>query len=237
MTTASSVNLPYTSGVRHAGPPLLVPAILYAALFALGLLFLFKLATSPYTPPFAEQADILSYFRSNSAGVRLNGFFQFAASIPLGIFASTAVSRLNFLEVRAAGTTIALFGGIGASIFLAICGLSQWVMARPEVLVDASLLRAWQDIAYVTGGVGHIALTGLLLAGLSIPSMMFRLLPRALCIFGIVLAVLSEVSTLSLIFPSTTLLLLVRFPTFVWIILCGATLAHRRVPRSSNIEN
>jgi hypothetical protein len=167
----------------------------------------------------------------------LNGFFQFAASIPLGIFASTAISRLNYLGVRAAGTTIALFGGIGASIFLAICGLSQWVMARPEVLDDASLLRGLQDIAYVTGGVGHIALMGLLLAGLSIPSMMFGLLPRFLCIFGIVLAGLSEISTLSLIFPSTTLLLLVRFPTFVWIILCGAMLAHRRVRQSSGIEN
>lgn len=233
MTTSSSIDTSTLRGSRHPGPPLVLPAISYTVLFAAGLAFLFSMASMPYAPPFASENAILEYFRSNPTGVRLNGFFQLAASIPLGIFTAVAVSRLQFLGVRAAGLTIALFGGIGASLFLAICGLVQYVMSQPEALADAAVLRSLQELSFAIGGAGHIALTGLLLAGISIPSWFHGFLPRRICIFGIVLAVLSEVSILSLIFPAFTLLLLVRFPSFVWMILCGITLARYRLKNPS----
>jgi hypothetical protein len=40
---------------------------------------------------------------------------EFGSAIPLGLFTATAVSQLQFLGVRAAGTSIALFGGFATA--------------------------------------------------------------------------------------------------------------------------
>jgi hypothetical protein len=128
-------------------------------------------------------------------------FFLFGSSIPLGLYTATVVSRLNYLEIRAAGVTIALYGGLGASYFLAFAGLMQWVLSHPELATSTEVIRALQDVAFITGGPAHTTLLGLLLAGVAIPSLFMGLLPRWLSIFGLVLAVFGELSSLSLKLP------------------------------------
>jgi hypothetical protein len=50
------------------------------------------------------------------------GFFAFGASVPLGIYAATVYARLLRLGIRVPGPNISFFGGISASILLAISG-------------------------------------------------------------------------------------------------------------------
>src|SRR5262245_23375861 len=128
-----------STGARHAGPNLLVVAIVYTLLFALGLSLSTWLAGGQHYPsPFG--LDSSRYFRDHADAVRLLSFFQFGCAIPLGIFTATAVSRLRFLGVDVAGVSIALFGGFAAALFLALSALASWVIAQPAVLgSDASL--------------------------------------------------------------------------------------------------
>src|ERR671929_114791 len=90
-------------GARHPSPPLVMLAAAHAALFAASLV---------------ASGDL--------PAVRWGVFLQLGAAVPLGLFAATATSRLHFLGVRAAGASIALFGGVAASAALAISAAVQW---------------------------------------------------------------------------------------------------------------
>jgi hypothetical protein len=227
--------------VRHAGPPLMLPGALFMALFV-GSLVAAALLTrgAPYPRPFGGDGDAARYFAEHASAVRVMAFLQFGAAIPLGLFTATLVSRLRFLGIEAAGVTIALFGGLAASFFLATSALTQWVLASPGVAEATSDARVLQLLAFATGGPGHVVPLGLLLAGGSITGGLTRLIPRWLMWFGIVLAVFAELSTLTLIFePAVVLLPLARFPAFIWILCIAATLPSQRsktagtVPRTA----
>jgi hypothetical protein len=63
---------------------------------------------------------------------------------------------------------------------------------------------------------------GLLLAGISVTAGFMRLLPKWLVGLGLALALIDELSWLSLQFPKFLFLIpLTKFPTFVWLIAAG----------------
>ena len=124
-----------------------------------------------------------------------------------------------------------------ASAALALCGLLQWVAARAALLDDAALASALRDLVFMTGGVGHIAPLGLLFAGIAVPSLLGRLLPRWLAWLGIALAVIAELSTLSLLTPAAMVALpIARFGGFLWMIAVGMLLPRRPRPRSARTD-
>ena len=216
-------------------------AIVYTLLFIAGLCFVVSfrapehLATSatavrPYFPgPWESGETIATYFQTHPQAVLWCAFLQFGAAIPLGIFAATMVSRLQFLGVRAAGAHIALFGGLMAAFDIAISALVLWVMAYPGIAAGPAL-RGLYYIVFAIGGVGFSVPMGLLIAGLSIPAAMMRMLPKWLIVLGVALAVIGELSALSLVIPSALFLIpLTRFPSFIWLILAGFMLPKIRV--------
>jgi hypothetical protein len=219
---------PLTDTVRHAGPPLVIPAGAFMALFVASLAAGTILSGGAAFPmPFA--ADGTRYFVDHAGAVRVAAFLQFGAAIPLGIFTATLVSRLRFLGVDAAGVTIALFGGLAASFFLACSALFQWVLASPGVADVTANARLLQLLAFATGGPGHVVPLGLLLAGTSIAGGLTRRLPRWLMWFGVVLAIVAELSTLTLISERAAVFLpLARFPAFIWILCVAFALPSRR---------
>ena len=219
---------PLTDTVRHAGPPLAIPAGAFVALFVSSLAAGAILSDgAPYPMPFA--ADGTRYFAEHAGAVRVAAFLQFGAAVPLGIFTATLVSRLRFLGIDAAGVTIALFGGLAASCFLACSALFQWVLASPGVADVTTDARMLQLLAFATGGPGHVVPLGLLLAGTSIAGGLTRRLPRWLMWFGVVLATVAELSTLTLISDRAALFLpLARFPAFIWILCVAFALPSRR---------
>lgn len=222
-----------TAESLHPGPSLLILSAIYLLLFAGGLIIATRMAGgATYVSPFVSDAVILNFFRMHANAVRFQAFIVLASAIPLGIYAATVSSRLNFLGIRAAGATIALFGGLGASFILALSGMAQWVLSQHNISANAAATLSWQDFAFMTGGPGYASLLGLLIAGIAVPSYFLRLLPRWICYSGIALALFGQLSVLSLFFPWAMYFVpLTRLPGFLWLIACGLKLP--RMARTS----
>ena len=112
---------------------------------------------------------------------------------------------------------------------MAASALVLWVMAYPGIAQDPAVLRPLYYLTFALGGVGFSVPMGLLIAGLSIPAAFFKLLPKWLVVFGLVLAVIGELSALSLVIPKALFLIpLTRFPGFIWLIGAGFALPKTR---------
>jgi len=214
----------------QGGPPPGVLAVVFTGLFLAGLVLSTVLADGdPFPSPFGGTGGIVAYFRAHPDAVRVSGALQFAATIPLAVYAATVSARLHRLGVRAPGATIALAGGLLAAGFLACCGLVSWTLSRTEVLDLPPLVRALQYLAFATGGPGHVVTLGLLVAGIAVPGLLAGLLPRKLAVTGLVLAVIAELAALTLLFDGAALLLpLARFTCLGWLIAAGFLLPRRR---------
>jgi hypothetical protein len=213
---------------RHAGPHLGLVAIVFAALKFASLIpvsaFGFAVGIKPpYFPgPAAPANDIVAYFDTHRLPVLICAFFQFGATVPLGIFTATIVSRLQFLGAKAAGVHIALFGGLAVAFDSAASAFVLWAMAQIMITQDASLVRALYYLQSAFGSTGYAVPMGLLLAGISIPAGPMKLLPKWVIGLGIVLAIIGELTWFTMIVPGLGFLVpLTRFPGFVWLIAVG----------------
>jgi hypothetical protein len=215
---------------RHDGPPLGPVSIVVLGLTLVGILLPAAIAGRFYPSPLGPAAAVAGYFSSHAFAATLTGLFAFGAAIPLAIFSASASVRLNRLGVRVPGPTIALTGGLLASASLAASGLVSWVLGRPELASgDRALVRALHDIGFALGGPGFVVPLGLLLAGIAVPALIVRLVPRWLGWAGLVLAAACEVATLTLLWDGfTTLLPLGRFLGLAWLIAVGFLLPHDR---------
>ncbi|MFE3763829.1 hypothetical protein ACFXPI_18980 [Streptomyces sp. NPDC059104] len=233
MTAIPETAATETRGRRdpQAGPPPGILAVVFTALFLAGLVSSTLLAGGDTFPsPFGSTDTVTSYFRDHTGAVRLSGALQFAASVPLAIYAATVSARLHKLGVRAPGATIALAGGVLGAAFLACSGLVTWVLSRSEVAAHAELVRPLQYLAFGLGGPAHVVFLGLLVAGIAVPGLLAGLLPRALAVTGLVIAAIAELSTLVLLADGAALLLPVaRFAGLLWLIAAGFLLPRRRV--------
>jgi len=155
-----------TSESRHRGPNLGIVAIIFTVLFLAGLYPVTMFGGKPYFPgPWESASTITTFFQLRSSGVLLCSFFHFGAAIALGIFTATVVSQLRFLGARVAGTYIALFGGLATAFNIGASASILWVMARPGIAQDATLVQALYYLQYVFGGPGFSVPLGLLMAG------------------------------------------------------------------------
>jgi hypothetical protein len=217
-------------GARHPSPPLAVLAVVYAAVFMASLAVTALLTGGDHYPsPFSATAASLDFFSRHSVAVRWGAFLQLGAAVPLGLFTATVASRLQFLGVRAAGVHIAFYGGIAASVFLALSAAVQWALSWPDVIESQATAHALQLTAFAAGGPAHVLALGLLLAGVSVTGGIHRLLPRWLMASGLVLAAIAELSWFCLVLPPARYLLpLARFPAFAWLIAAGALIPRSR---------
>jgi hypothetical protein len=215
-----------TAVQRHPSPHLGILAIVFTLLFCGGLYFVTSFGGAPSFPgPWEPVQTIVTFFQLRPTAALLCAFFQFGSAIPLGIFTATVVSRLQFLGVRAAGIHIALFGGFATAFAVASSALVLWTMAHPGVAQDATLTQALYFLSYGLGGPGYSVPLGLLMAGVSVVTLFYRLVPRWISILGLALAVCGELSWLNLEFPQALFLIpLTRFPGFVWMIAIGFAL-------------
>ena len=227
---------PTTGSGTHPSPPLGILAVVHTILFLAGLSFVITFTGGPHFPGPWEPADIIvDYFRAHLSAVLMCAFLQFGAAVPLGLFTASIVSRLQFLGVRAAGATIALFGGLMTVFNMAAAAMILWVMATPGISQDAAVLRALYYLAFVFGGPGFSVPFGLLMAGVSVTSGVTKLLPRWLVALGLVLAIIGELSWLDLVFPKVLFLIpLTRFPGFFWLIATGFLMPKTAVRSARN---
>jgi hypothetical protein len=225
--------------VKHKGPHLGLVAIIFTILFNTGLYFVISFSPeAPHFPgPWESRSVIVTYFQEHAPDVLKCAIFQFGASIPLGIFTATAVSRLNFLGVRAAGSYIALFGGFLTSVNLALSALILWVMAYPGIAGHTDVVPALYYLVFAIGGVGYSVPLGILIAGISVTAGILRKIPKWLMIFGLLLAAIGELSWISMTFPKALYLIpLTRFPGFIWLILVGFLLPKSKIQSKASLE-
>ncbi|MGN7799625.1 hypothetical protein [Leifsonia sp. 22587] len=220
---------------RPDGPNAGVLAVVSLALTIASVLVPPLLASGTSFPsPLGSTAAVSGYFVQHPAAASVAGFLVFAASVPLGIYAATVYARMQRLGIRVPGPTIALVGGIAASILLSISGLLAWALGQPVAGRPPALLHTLDYVVYALGGVGFVGGLGLLIAGIAVPALILGLAPRWLAWAGLILAGLSELSFFALLIPQLALLLPVcRFLGLAWLSVVGFLLPRDRhdVPR------
>ena len=187
-----------------------------------------------FISPFQSSQAVAGYLTTNPGAVVATGFLVFAASVPLGIYAATSYARLLRLGVRVPGPNIAFFGGIAASVFLALSGLLTWAVGRSVAGQSPAALHTLDYFVFALGGIGFVGGLGLLIAGIGVPSLILHLIPRWLAWFGLVLAALAEISFLAMLVPELAFLLPIgRFLGLGWLVAVGFLLPRSRheVPR------
>lgn len=208
-------------------------AILYCLLFNAGLAPVTALGGLPYwAGPWESPATIVSYFQTHRGPVLTCVFLQFGATVCLGMFTATLVSRLRNFGVSLAACTAALFGG-----FLVVAdgigaGLAAWAMIHPSVVPNGAVLLSLYYFSCALGGPGFSVPMGLLMASVCFGAARRRLLPKWILALGFVLAASGVLSWLNLISASALFLIpLTRFPGFIWLIATPFALRERaRVP-------
>src|SRR4029453_4967549 len=211
---------------RHPSPPLWLMAIAYTALFLAGLYPVTVFGGQPYYPGPWESADtIAAFFQARPMAVRVCAFLQFGAAIPLGIFTASIASRLQFLGSRAAGVSIALFGGFTTAVMMMAASIALWAMAQPGIADNSPVLQACYWLTQVFGGAGFFVPVRLVVAGVTIPAAFMKLIPKWIVVLGIAVAICGELSWLYMMVPNALPLVpLTRFPGFVWLIAVGLAL-------------
>lgn len=210
-----------------SGPPLIAPAIGYAALTVAGLVL--GLAGSR---PTSSAAEVAAYLTTHPTTATLLAAAVVAAAIPLAVFTAVAHQRMRGLGTTVPGPTIALAGGLLAAATLLVSGLAAWTAVATAPLGDAPLVRALTTLSFAAGGPGFVAPFGLLLAGLAVPSLLLGLLPRPLAWTGLALAAIAMLALFSLLTPALyPLLPVVRFGGLLWLLAAATLLPRERARR------
>lgn len=212
-------------GATHRGPPLVVLAGVHTILFVASLVVLNGLTQGTWPLPGDDPNQIVTFLEDNTGPVRVVGMLQFGAAVPLLLYAASASSRLRFLGIRAAGTTIALAGGIVAATLMAVAGLGMVAAAATADGGTPATATLVHQLVFLTGGPGHVVFLGLLLAGIAVTSLLARQLPAWLCWAMLAIAAAAELATLSLVIqPLGVLVAVGRFGGMAALIAAGASL-------------
>jgi hypothetical protein len=227
-TTPTSSSAPSTRGRRQGGPPLLVPVLAFAVLtVASGALG----ASAPR--PDTSAAQVLTYDNGHTTVMTVAAAVLFGSTIPLVISAATLYRKLRRLGVAAPGPLMGFAGGMLAAASLAASALFTWTAAQTAELADPALARALTTLSFATGATGFVVPFGLLVAGIAVPALILRLLPRALAWAGLVIAALALLSTFAMLTTALYPLLPIgRFGGVLFLIAVAALLpsqAHRRL--------
>ncbi len=223
---------------RFRGPSLILLAAVHILIFVAGLVAVATLRHgAPYINPYAPAGAIRAFLLQNSTAVRIGNFTLFGSAVPFGIFAVTVVSRLRYLGIRAAGTNIALLGGLLATFALIFSGLSGWVLSLPDVVASAPVAKGLSFLSFLFGGAAYAVGFGLLAAGVSVTSFFARTLPRWLVVLGMLVAIAGELSWLSLVaYPANFFIPITRYVGFIWMLLAAIKLTRSRpmsLPRAA----
>lgn len=219
-TTTAAVSRRRSQG----GPPLLVPGLIFAVLTIAGL----PLGVGGPRPG-ASAAKVLAYDTGHQTLLKVLAAVVFGSALPLAIWTATAFARLRGLGVTAAGNTMGLAGGLLASASLALSGVATWTAATSVDPASPGLARALTNLGFAAGGPGFVVPLGLLIAGVGVPSLILRLMPRALAWAGLVIAALAMLATFALLTSALYPLLPIgRFGGLIWVVAVSALLIKKR---------
>jgi hypothetical protein len=205
---------------RYVGPPPVVPAAVLVVTFALSLVIGARAGLVP--GPDATAADVLARAREHGTAAGWVAFLQIGSAVALGVLTAALTTVLEARGLRLAGVATARLGGAAAAVLLVVSGLCTWSTAQVD---DAAAAEALAVLAFATGGPGHVAMLGLLFAGVALPVLLGRLRPRLLGVTGLVLYAVAELAALSLVSDAARVLLpVVWFAGLLWLVAAAVTL-------------
>ncbi|GGC92395.1 hypothetical protein GCM10011512_19330 [Tersicoccus solisilvae] len=227
-TTAAADARPHRR--RATGPHAGALAIVTLAITVVGVGGSAAAAAAAFPSPTSLGGTVSAIATAVPGAVAWLAFCTFGSAVPLGIDAATLYTKLRQLRVAVPGPSIAWFGGSAAAVSLMVTGAVLWVVALPEVAATPSVTLALAGVAFLLGGVGFATGLGLLIAGIAVPGLTRGLLPGWLAWIGLALAVLGELSFLTMLLPAVAVVLpLVRFGGLAWLIAAGFVLHGARV--------
>lgn len=214
----------------QSGPRLLIPVLAFTALTVA-----YVIVNSATPRPDASGAEVLRYAATHTTALKVGSWLLLGSTAPLAVLAGVFYRRLRALGITAPGSAITLVGGVLAAAALTLSALFTWAGGRLPSDASPALARALADLSFLSGGPAYSMMFGLLIAGISVPGLLARLLPRPLAWSGLVLAAAAMVSSLTLVAgPFAFLLPVVRFGGLVWLVfvalLLPKTRPHRQHP-------
>jgi hypothetical protein len=226
MTDTVDVSEPRRPNGPHPGVVTLVALVLTLLGVGLGAALSGGAAVAS---PFTVTAEVARRLQEYAFAARIAAWLEFASAVPLAIAAATFFARQLRLGIRVAGPVIGLVGGVVASTMLMFSGLVGWVQSRPEVTGDATLAHALNFLSFITGSVGFVVGLGLLVAGIAVPALVLRLVPRWLALAGLVIAFCAELSFVAMVVePLQFLFPIGRFLGLLWLVAAGFLLPSTR---------
>jgi hypothetical protein len=171
--------------------------------------------------PYGSAAPVQHYVQTQPLALHIIAVAVFGSAVLLAVYAATVSSRLRERGVTGAGPTVAVVGGTLAAVALAVTGLLDWTLSRPEVASDPALVRALYYLTFLIGGPGHVVALGALIAGIAASGV----LPRT----GTAIAALCALTTLVLAWTALgPILPVARVAALAWLLVAGGRLATRR---------
>lgn len=211
---------------QHLGDaPLLPPAIVYVVLAVVGIVVPPAVAG---VAAYSSDANLLTFYTHHQGAAHLLAFFVLASAVPFIVFTAIASHRILTAGLDVPGRLIALAGGTAAAGMLALSGLATLALTQSGVADDVSTIRALNALSFAAGGPGFVVFSGLLVAGISIPSLIAQLVPRWINWFGLGIAAICELASLTAATDALNPLLPAgRFGTMIWMLATAIALTLR----------
>lgn len=203
------------------------------ALFVLGLVFADFVASPGFPAYDATLERIDAFFSANRAeaiGLSVCHSLSAAALMVFVAHLHGWLRRGGDAEMRLA--TLALGGGVAATIFLLLSALLYWTLARDEVAREPGAAQGVLVLSYLAGGQALALSVAGLIGATSAVALRTNALPRWIGRLGAATAGLSVLSVASLIWdPAFTVLLLAAGLAFLWLFATSAVLLRGPSPR------
>jgi hypothetical protein len=207
-------------------------AVAYVGCFAVSLILPGLLGQHAAPPaPYASDEEVARKLAaSDHSLVPVAAFWQAASALALLVFVAYAAQFVRGRVPRSALAGLVLAGGVVSGGLLVLSASIQWVSYQPTIAADVHLFRAVTDLVFITGAAPHVATLGLLVAAVAYAGRKTGTMPAWLNWFGLVIAALSLVSMLSLMFEVTAIFIpLGRYVGMIWFLGVAAVLWSRRI--------
>jgi hypothetical protein len=202
------------------------------ALFVLGLVFA-DLFASPGFPAYDASLERIDAFfiddRAEAIGISVCRSLSAAALLVFVVYLHELLRRGGTGETRLA--TLALGGGIAASVFLLLSAVLYWTLTRTEVAREPGVAQAVLVLSYLAGGQALALSFAGLIGATSVVALRTGVLPRWIARLGGAAAGISVLSVAWLIWdPAFNLLLLAAALGFLWLFATSIALLRTTQP-------
>jgi hypothetical protein len=205
--------------------------LVFVATFVVSLIASGILGSSAPPSPWASPAAFQDFAAGAGDAAPAAAMLQSLGALALLMFVPYIVGYIRRHTDDDTLPRLAQIAGAVATAFLLFSALTGWVVGRPNTMDNLQVMRAFQDLAWVTGAAGHLVPLGVLVGVASLVAQRTKTLPAWVGWLGLASGTASILSALSVLSEALTPLLpLGRFTAFAWFIAVSIILARDSGP-------